>query len=65
MPKQQQQKIMVDHTQTTKTISLEQYGIKNAKVHYQLSPQELQKITVNKGMGKETNNGTLLSLIHI
>ena len=34
---------MVNSDQSTKTISLEKYGIKNAKVKYQLSPEELQK----------------------
>ena len=50
---------MVDNTQTSKSISLDQYGIKNAKVNYQLTPKQLQAITVEKGMGKETANGTL------
>ncbi|APY08130.1 phosphoenolpyruvate carboxykinase (ATP) [Winogradskyella sp. J14-2] len=50
---------MVNHTQSTKSISLENYGIKNAKVHYQLEPSKLQEITLEKGMGKETANGTL------
>ena len=50
---------MVDNTQTSKSISLEKYGIKNAKVNYQLTPKQLQAITVEKGMGKETANGTL------
>ncbi|MBC2844317.1 phosphoenolpyruvate carboxykinase (ATP) [Winogradskyella flava] len=50
---------MVNHTQLTKTISLEDYGIKNAQVHYQLEPSKLQTITLEKGMGKETSNGTL------
>ncbi len=50
---------MVNHTQSTKTISLDNYGIKNAKVHYQLEPKKLQAITLEKGMGKETSNGTL------
>ena len=44
---------MVNHTQLTKSISLENYGIKNAKVHYQLEPSKLQAITLEKGMGKE------------
>ncbi|MFC2110158.1 phosphoenolpyruvate carboxykinase (ATP) [Bacteroidota bacterium] len=39
--------------------SLEQYGIKEAIVHWNLSPEVLQKITLEKGMGKETLNGTL------
>ena len=50
---------MGNHTQSTKSISLDEYGIINAKVHYQLTPQQLQAITVEKGMGKETANGTL------
>ncbi|WP_299366117.1 phosphoenolpyruvate carboxykinase (ATP) [Winogradskyella sp.] len=50
---------MANHTSSTKTISLEKYGIKNAKIHYQLQPKELQAITVEKGIGKETLNGTL------
>jgi phosphoenolpyruvate carboxykinase (ATP) len=35
------------------------YGIKNSTVNWNLSPKELQKITLEKGMGKETKNGTL------
>jgi len=50
---------MVDHTQITKTISLESYGIKNAEVKYQLSSEELHKSTIDKGQGVETSNGTL------
>jgi phosphoenolpyruvate carboxykinase (ATP) len=50
---------MVNHTQSTKTISLDKYGIKNAQIHYQLEPKKLQAITLEKGMGKETRNGTL------
>lgn len=50
---------MVDHTQITKTISLESYGIKNAEVKYQLSSEELHKSTIAKGQGVETSNGTL------
>ncbi|OZV70586.1 phosphoenolpyruvate carboxykinase (ATP) [Winogradskyella aurantia] len=50
---------MVNHTRTAKTISLDQYGIKNAQIHYQLDPKQLQAITIEKGMGKETANGTL------
>lgn len=42
-----------------KTGNLEKYGIKNATAHWNLSPEELQRITVEKGMGKETHNGTL------
>ena len=35
------------------------YGIKNVTANWNLSPEELQKITVEKGMGRETKNGTL------
>lgn len=41
------------------TGNLERYGIKNATVHWNLPAEELQAHTVAKGMGKETNNGTL------
>ena len=57
-PKQHKQ-IMVNHTEITKTIALDAYGIKNAQVKYQLSPEELQEYTVSKEQGVETSNGTL------
>lgn len=50
---------MVDHTQTTKSISLDQYGIKNANVNYQLSPDQLHSIAIKKGQGVETSSGAL------
>ena len=39
--------------------SLEKYGIKDATVHWNLEAETLQKITIEKGMGTETENGTL------
>ena len=42
-----------------KTRDLTKYGLKDTKPHWNLSPEELQAITVKKGMGKETANGTL------
>ncbi|MCR8667959.1 phosphoenolpyruvate carboxykinase (ATP) [Aestuariibaculum sp. M13] len=39
--------------------SLEQYGLKDVNVHWNLPPEELQRITVENKMGKETANGTL------
>jgi phosphoenolpyruvate carboxykinase (ATP) len=39
--------------------NLEVYGIKNVTANWNLSPEILQKITVEKGMGRETKNGTL------
>lgn len=50
---------MVNHTQSTKTISLEQYGIKNAQVQYQLTPDQLHDITIEKGQGVEASSGSL------
>jgi phosphoenolpyruvate carboxykinase (ATP) len=44
---------------TTKTISLKPYGIKNSNFKYQLSPDELHDITIEKGMGKEASSGAL------
>lgn len=42
-----------------KTKDLSKYGITDTVAHWNLSPEELQRITVEKGMGKETANGTL------
>ncbi|WP_040250082.1 phosphoenolpyruvate carboxykinase (ATP) [Psychroserpens mesophilus] len=42
-----------------KTRDLSKYGIQDANAHWNLSPEKLQRITVEKGMGKETKNGTL------
>ena len=50
---------MFANTQITKTISLEEYGIKDATLHYQLSPKELHRITIEKGQGVETSSGAL------
>jgi phosphoenolpyruvate carboxykinase (ATP) len=50
---------MVNHTQSTKTISLDQYGIKNAKINYQLSSDELHAETISKGQGAEASSGAL------
>ncbi len=44
---------------STASFSLEQYGLQDNKVYYQLDAAELQKITLEKDMGKETSNGTL------
>ncbi len=40
-------------------VELEKYGLNENIVHYNLDPDELQSITVEKGMGRETSNGTL------
>ncbi len=41
----------MSNNQIKKTVSLESYGIKNAKVKYQLSSDELQDLTIEKGQG--------------
>lgn len=50
---------MVNSSHATKTISLEKYGIRNATVHYQLTPDELHKITLDKKQGVEASSGAL------
>lgn len=50
---------MVDPTQPTKTISLDQYGIKSTVVNYQLSPDQLHSIAIKKGQGVEASSGAL------
>ena len=42
-----------------KNANLEQYKLKNVTPQWNVSFKELQKITVEKGMGQETSNGTL------
>ena len=36
-----------------KTRDLAKYGLKDSKAHWNLSPEELQAITIEKGMGRE------------
>lgn len=43
----------------TKTISLEDYGIRNAQVRYQLSSDKLHEISIAHGMGVEASSGAL------
>ncbi len=50
---------MVNNNISTQTISLERYGIKNAKTHYQLSPEDLHRITIENGQGVEASSGAL------
>ncbi|MBK0370572.1 phosphoenolpyruvate carboxykinase (ATP) [Flavobacterium agrisoli] len=50
---------MGNHTMVSKSISLDEMGIKNAKVHYQLTPDELEKITLESGQGKLNDTGAL------
>jgi phosphoenolpyruvate carboxykinase (ATP) len=42
-----------------KVRDLTKYGLTDTTAHWNLEPEELQRITIEKGMGKETANGTL------
>ncbi len=50
---------MLANKQVTKTISLEDYGITDAQVHYQLPPEDLHRITIEKEQGVEVSSGAL------
>lgn len=50
---------MKSESPTQSKIELSKYGIEGSTVKYNLSQEELQKITIKKGMGRETSNGTL------
>src|SRR5690625_1038373 len=50
---------MVNNNQTTETIPLEEYGINNTNVKYQLSPETLSKITVEQGLGELSSLGAV------
>jgi len=43
----------------TKSISLKNLGIENSKIHYQLSSEELHKMTLQAGQGIENSTGAL------
>ncbi|MBX9807644.1 MAG: phosphoenolpyruvate carboxykinase (ATP), partial [Flavobacteriaceae bacterium] len=43
----------------TKSISLKNLGIENATIHYQLTADELQEITLQSGQGIENSTGAL------
>lgn len=44
---------------SSRTHDVEKYGILDAAVNWNLSPEELQRITIESGAGTETENGTL------
>ncbi len=50
---------MNNNTPFTQSISLEGMGIENAKIHYQLSANELHEKTIALGQGVETSSGAL------
>jgi phosphoenolpyruvate carboxykinase (ATP) len=50
---------MNNNTPFTQSISLENLGIENAKIHYQLSANELHALTIASGQGIENSTGAL------
>ena len=50
---------MAASNQTTKMISIDQYGITNAKVNYQLSAKQLHDLSIQKGQATLANTGAL------
>ncbi|MEM8847260.1 MAG: phosphoenolpyruvate carboxykinase (ATP) [Bacteroidota bacterium] len=50
---------MTSDSPSTKSISLKDYGIHNDRIHYQLSPDDLHSITIEKEMGKQASSGAL------
>ena len=50
---------MDNNTIFTQSISLKDLGIENAKIHYQLSPEQLHDLTIKLGQGIEISNGAL------
>ncbi len=52
-------KIMETQVKNSDVTFLKKYGLKDTVAHRNLSGEELQKITVEKNMGVETENGTL------
>ncbi len=50
---------MTTSNPSTKSISLNTYGIKSEQVHYQLSSDELHDLTIEKGLGTEASSGAL------
>lgn len=50
---------MTKESHKKKTISLEEYGIINAQIRYQLDPEHLHEITIEKEQGVEASSGAL------
>jgi len=50
---------MTSSNPSTKSISLKAYGINSKQVHYQLSPDVLHEMTLERGMGREASSGAL------
>jgi phosphoenolpyruvate carboxykinase (ATP) len=49
----------MEHTTQSVNSAMKNYGIKNATIHWNLSPESLTKICIDKGIGKLASSGTL------
>ncbi len=49
----------MEHTTQAVNSAMENYGIKNATVHWNLTPEQLTKICIDKELGKLASSGTL------
>lgn len=52
-------KTMINYDLKPKPISVENYGIKNAIINYNLSSEKLHQICIEKNLGKEADSGAL------
>ena len=52
----------MEATLTKTNYDLSQYGIKDANVNWNWTPEQLQAKTVELGLGTETENGTLVKI---
>jgi phosphoenolpyruvate carboxykinase (ATP) len=50
---------MTSSNPSTQSISLFSYGIESKHIHYQLAPDVLHEMTIERGMGKEASSGAL------
>ena len=50
---------MASDNSITKSISLKEHGIHQSKLNYQLSPESLHSITLDKALGKQASSGAL------
>lgn len=51
---------MSTQSKTVDQTDLKKYGLENVNAHFNLDQEKLQEITVENGMGTETDNGTLV-----
>ena len=50
---------MLKDSPSKKTLSLDAYGIKNATIHYQLTPDQLHQATIDMKQGVEASSGAI------